>query len=486
MSQTTLLSTRSPHENSGPSLPERLKIGLLSDTFLPVSNGVTHTVASLARIFAAEGHEPHIFTFAPTGELRVVPEGLLDDPPHLLRVPPREGEEAIFGVPIHYAPALPILDSGYYFGVRYPMWMRSLLNEMDVLHVHHPFVSGRLARLLRRDEQPLIFTNHTRYDIYSHYLQNAMPRGVQPLTNPLISPEVLGRRFAMRAARFANFCDAVIAPSASMESVLASWGVRAPVFTVPNGVDLTRFDDNEIETDKTETDKTIEELDKSSTQSSLSSHETASKLNLTAKKRLESRLRWRAAWNVSPDAPLSIYLGRLAPEKNGASLLQAFALVQRKINAARLVIIGDGPSDEEWKEQVRSLELENFVHFAGALSSSQVPDALRAADLFASTSVSEVHPLTLIEAMASGLPCLGTPTPGVQDTICDGRNGWLAEPEPRCFAAVWSAALRDDEERKRRGTLAKIDSQAYSIEANAARVMELYQRILRERLARHN
>lgn len=430
-----------------PKVPERLKIGLLSDTFLPVSNGVTHTVASLARIFVRQGHEPHIFTFAPTGELHVVPEGLLDDPPHFLRVPPREGDGDIAGVPIHYAPALPILETGYYFGVRYPLWMRGLLREMDVLHVHHPFISGRLARRLRRDNQPILFTNHTRYDIYTHYVQQAVPRQMQQLTQPLTSPETLGRRFAMRAARFANACDAVIAPSASMQDVLANWGVRAPVHVVPNGVDLTRFDVKD---------------DISST-------------------RNEARS-WRARHQIAPDAPLAIYLGRLAPEKNGRVLLEAFALSQKKVPGARLLIVGDGPSDEEWKEWTKQLGLRSVVRFAGALPSGEVPQALFASDVFVSASVSEVHPLTLIEAMACGLPCIGTPSPGVQDTVRDGINGWLARPEPAALGEALAQALGDESERRKRGAQAQRDSRKYSIEENAARVMQLYRAVLEARL----
>jgi glycosyltransferase involved in cell wall biosynthesis len=188
---------------------------------------------------AEQGHEPHIFTFAPAGDLRVTPEGLLDDSPHFLRVPRPHGAPELPGVQVHYAPALPLLETGYYFSVRYPLWMRNLLREMDVLHVHHPFISGRLAWRARREDQALIFSNHTRYDIYSRYLHDMVPRQVQPL----ITAEMLARRLTLRAARFANNCDYVVAPSASVKQVLENWGVRTPIEVVPNGVDLSRFDE---------------------------------------------------------------------------------------------------------------------------------------------------------------------------------------------------------------------------------------------------
>ncbi len=455
---------------SAPQIPERLKIGLLSDTFLPVSNGVTHSVAALARLLVQRGHEPHIFTFAPTAELRMAPEGLLDDPPHFWRVPPREGEETLSGVPIHYATALPILETGYFFGVRYPLWMRSLLEEMDVLHVHHPFISGRLARRLRLETQPLVFTNHTRYDIYTHYFQQAVPRQMQSLTEPLTSPETLGRRFAARAARFANACDAVIAPSASMESVMHDWGVRAPVHVVPNGIDLSRFEDSRF--------------DESSTRNGDLTTRAQSVLHTSQEEfpRPFSRQQWRALWEIAANAPVAIYVGRVAPEKNGRVLLEAFARALQKVPRAHLVIVGDGPSIEEWKDWTRELEIESRTVFAGALPSLQIPAVLRAADFFVSSSVSEVHPLTFIEAMASGLPCVGTRSPGVQDTIVAGENGWLAPPDVAGFAAVLIEALRDESERKRRGANAKKSSLEYSMQTNATRVFELYQNVLAARI----
>ena len=442
-----------------------LKIGLLTDTFLPVSNGVTHMVAALARLLAELGHEPHIFTFAPTSELRVEPERLLDDAPHFLRVPPRDDSPHLSNVQIHLAPALPLLETGYYFGVRYPIWMRNLLEEMDVLHVHHPFISGRLALRLRRENQPIVFTNHTRYDIYSHYLDDVMSRRMQDFVEPIISPQkMLARRLTWRAARFANKCDAVIAPSHSIGRVLEEWGVTAPLVTIPNGVDLSRFKALPHSVDR----------------------KTA-----------------RATWNISEHAPLALYLGRLAPEKNGRVLLESFALASREVPGAKLLIVGNGPSNVEWREWSREFAIENAVVFAGAIDAAQVPAILRIADVFVSASVSEVHPLTFIEAMASGLPCVGTPSPGVCDMIKDAQNGaksenlnaeiaktndaktdsvkpngWIARDEPHEFAQALVQALSQPEERAHRGAQAHRDSEEYAIEHTVSGVLELYQRVL--------
>ncbi len=429
-------------------------------------------VASLARCLAQAGHEPHIFTFAPTGELRVEPERLLEESPHFLRVPPRDDAPLIDGVQIHYAPALPLLRSGYYFGVRYPVWMRSLLREMDILHVHHPFISGRLALRLRRDEQPIVFTNHTRYDIYSNYLQEMVQRSMQPSwmsqpwmtqpwIGPMIPPESLARRLTLRAARFANLCDAVVAPSESIRHVLQEWGIRAPLVTIPNGVDLSRF-----------------ELQQSNVNDEDNAVHTSS-----TRCRVSTRNAMRRDLKIEADAPVALYLGRLAPEKNGRALLESFALARAQVARARLIVVGDGPSNEEWRLWAQEFGVENSVVFTGAVSARDVPALLEVADVFVSASVSEVHPLTFIEAMASGLPCVGTPSPGVCDMICDGkngeaRNGWLAEPSPPLFAQALIEALSNGEERARRGAQAREDSRNYAIERTVSGVLELYQNVL--------
>jgi 1,2-diacylglycerol 3-alpha-glucosyltransferase len=133
---------------------------------------------------------------------------------------------------------------------------------------------------------------------------------------------------------------------------------------------------------------------------------------------------------------------------------------------------------------------------------SEVPQSLAACDTFVSASVSEVHPLTFIEAMASGLAPVGTRSPGVADTLCDDGeigNGWLVDvpannPHSNSagdsarreraleqFAHTLSLALCDEEERMKRAARAMVDSNRYSIDATADATLELYRDVLAAR-----
>jgi 1,2-diacylglycerol 3-alpha-glucosyltransferase len=443
---TTTALPKSPPRDTGPqrgSAPRHdrgisLRIGLMTDTYLPIANGVTHMVSLLARQLAAWGHEPHIFTFAPTMDLRMAPEGLLSSSPHLLRVPPRVLDSEEKGVHVHHAPALPLFNSGYFLGMRYPVWMKQLLREMDIIHVHHPFISGRLALRIALPEQPLIFTNQTRYDIYSHYVQRVVP---------FVPTEAVGERLTRRAAQFANRCDAVIAPSASLAQVLGTWGVTTPVEVIPNGIELERF------------------------------HRA---VNQGAARTGASEYSQKSAMRN----PVVVYLGRLALEKNCETLLDAFALAHREVPTARLVLIGDGPVEADLQRHAQTLGLQDCVTFRGALPYEAVPQALAECDIFASASFSEVHPLTFIEAMAAGLPCVGTDSPGVVDTVVDGRNGWLAAPQVDELARTLVVALSDADERARRAANALHDSRPYAIETTAQRVLDLYRSIYQSKTAR--
>jgi glycosyltransferase involved in cell wall biosynthesis len=284
---------------------------------------------------------------------------------------------------------------------------------MDIIHVHHPFISGRLALRIALPEQPLIFTNQTRYDIYSHYVQRVVP---------FVPTEAVGERLTRRAAQFANRCDACYrALGFRWLKVLGTWGVSTPVEVIPNGIELERFH--------------------------RAARESARKKPLPSTRK------------VRRHAPGDCLLGRLAPEKNCETLLDAFALAHSEVPAARLVLIGDGPAETDLHRHAATLGLEECVTFRGALPYDVVPQALAECDVFASASFSEVHPLTFIEAMAAGLPCVGTNSPGVVDTVVDGHNGWLAAPEEGALARVMVQALIDPDERARRATNALHDSQ---------------------------
>jgi glycosyltransferase involved in cell wall biosynthesis len=132
----------------------------------------------------------------------------------------------------------------------------------------------------------------------------------------------------------------------------------------------------------------------------------------------------RKELGVGPDDLVVIQVARLDYLKDHATAVRTLAAVRRSRPDARLVLVGDGPERGPVEGLVAQLGLGAHVIFLGMRA--DVPRLLAAADLFLLTSVSEGIPLTVIEAMAAGLPVVATAVGGLGEVIEHGRSGFLA------------------------------------------------------------
>lgn len=169
------------------------------------------------------------------------------------------------------------------------------------------------------------------------------------------------------------------------------------------------------------------------------------------------RLTRRAEFGIPAAAPVVLYCGRLAPEKALPSLLDAFALVVRRIPEAMLVLVGDGPMRASLTEQVTRLQLpaEN-VRFAGRVAPADVRGWLQTADVFTLVSPSEGFPCALAEAMSTGLPSVVSDIPGNRQLIESGQHGFLTPVgDIEAIAAAMVQLLEDSPLRARMGQAAR-------------------------------
>ncbi|MFB9992992.1 glycosyltransferase family 4 protein [Deinococcus oregonensis] len=248
------------------------------------------------------------------------------------------------------------------------------LRDLDVLHTMHPFLAGRLAlNWARLSGAPVVFTAHTQYEQYLHY--TPMPKRVG---RAILRPHV---------AAFARRVDTVLAPGRAMLEMLREYGFVGDVQLFPNPVDLAAFQQAEG----------------------------------TA---------FRAKYHIPQGAPLAMYLGRLAPEKNLGVMLHAFEQARASRPDLRLLVVGDGSSREEAQQMA-----SDAVTFTGPVPYAQVPQALAAADAFITASTSEVLPMSMIEALAAGAPLVAARSPAALDLIVEGVNGTVREPNADALAA---------------------------------------------------
>lgn len=384
-----------------------MKIAMLADAYKPHVSGITNYIELNKRFLEQAGQEVFVFTFGD--------EEYHDEETRIIR-----------------SPGLALVDTGYYLSFQYSRKAKELLQSMDVIHVHHPFLSGRLAlRYARPLNIPVLFTNHTRYDLYAQAYIPGLPEELSVTFLENYMP---------------NLCaamDMVISPSAGMAQVLRSFNVQTPISIVPNGVDLARFD-------------------------------------------APGQVSSRAELGFDADDIVLVYSGRLAPEKNLSFLLQAFSGAALALGNVHLLIIGDGPEREALNQQASASPAARNIHFIGQVAYDEIPRYLHLADCFVTASISEVHPLSVIEAMAAGLPTLGLSSVGVGDIVRDEKTGLLAANELAAFSAKMTRLCLDGALRQKLGAAARSAAQEYDIRHTSQTMLQHYQRLAASRPTHKN
>jgi len=377
-----------------------MRIGMMADTYKPYVSGITTYIDLNKRALEAAGHEVYVFTF---GDL-----DYQDDESRVIR-----------------SPGLPLADTGFYLSLRYRSAAKKLLQTMDVVHVHHPFLSGRLAlHYCRRKQIPVVFTNHTRYDLYAQARLPNLPEEVS---------------LGLLQAYMPDFCEAVnlvISPSNGMKKILREFKVESNIEVVPNGADLRPFQ--------------------------------------------KAKPHPRSEFGFSREDILLVYAGRIAPEKNLSFLLKAFAGLAGIIPNVYLLVVGGGQKEheEELRLTTNQLGLEHRVQFTGMVSKEKIPSYLAMCDVFVTTSVTEVHPFSVIEAMAAGLPVVGIESPGVSDSISDGVSGLLSTEDIAAYTAKLTYLCLHRDLQKKFGAEALKASEQFSIERTTKIMLGLYNRLL--------
>lgn len=172
-------------------------------------------------------------------------------------------------------------------------------------------------------------------------------------------------------------------------------------------------------------------------------------------------------------------VGRLQDVKDQASLIEAFALLRAGgANArARLAIVGDGPLREKLAQKARELGVSDLVWFPGARN--DIPELMRSFDVFALSSIAEGTPVTLLEAMACGLPVVATKVGGIPEVVQDGVNGALVPAsKPQALADALGLYAADPERVSMQGSAARsLIERHYSVAAMVGAYTALYDRL---------
>jgi glycosyltransferase involved in cell wall biosynthesis len=163
-------------------------------------------------------------------------------------------------------------------------------------------------------------------------------------------------------------------------------------------------------------------------------------------------------------APRSLmFVGRLSEEKNLENVIRALA----GLDGASLTLAGDGPLRPDLERLAASSGAD--VHFAGTVPHEELPELMSRHEAFVLASRYEGHPKALIEAMAAGMPVVGTDVQGIREAVVDGESGLLAgDGSPEALRAALERVLADADLRARLATGAREAAAAYSVERIAA------------------
>jgi len=400
-----------------------MRVAIFGESYLPYLSGVTVSTETLARGLRAAGHD--VLLVAPRPADGAEPPGAGASGP----------SPAYAWLPSYQAP--PPAPAGY--RMPWPLPSDALRAARDfapqIVHAQSPFVAGLMARrTAQHTGARLVFTHHTRFGDYRHYLG--------PLAG--IAEGALNAYLG----DFWTGCAAIVAPGSALAGEIRQrlGERRRPLVRVlPTGVDVAA-------------------------------------LQAIAPRDLRAAHGWPA------EALIVASHGRLAVEKNVVILLEAFAAAARRDSRLRLVLVGDGPAAEETAGRAAAPDLAGRVALPGRLPRLEALAHVAGADLFAFASQTETQGLVLAEALAVGLPVVALAGPGVEDSLREGVDGVVVRPSATVGEDVADAlgeaiaALAGDPEG--RGTMAahaREGAERFDVARRIEEVVALYRELLGQR-----
>src|SRR3989338_4434561 len=298
---------------------------------------------------------------------------------------------------------------------------KMLTAKFDLIHAH---TGGPVSlwgfQLAKTKGVPYVLTYHTLLTSYLHYIFNGK----------VIKPKVV----EVLTRVYGNQCDAIIAPSEKIRQELIRYGVHKPVFVVPNSVDVARF---------------------------------------TGQKKGYLREKFGIRGKIL------LFVGRVSKEKNVEFLLKSFQIVASKSKEATLVIVGKGADLENLQRLSEELGLSERVVFTGPIPMAEIPKVYADGDIFFFPSISEVHPMVVLEATVSGLPVGTVQDSAYLESVKDDINGYQTKISPTAFASATLSLLKDEEKRTRFGEAsALIGRKQFSLENHVDKLTDLYEAVI--------
>ena len=390
-----------------------MNIALFTDSYLPTKSGIVTVVLQHRKILEDMGHHVVVVTVNTKEEEKALAEREKDE--NVLRIRSVRGEW--FGVPDQYI--------GFPHEKKILKFLKK--HNVQLIHSHTEFFVAHAAKLSgKKLHIPVIATTHTLWeDFYKYYL----------LGGRLI-PVKLIRKIVKRL--YKKFYALINVSQKARDYFKMPFMLpNTPSAIIPNALDTDSFLQCSI------ADSEIQKV--------------------------------RKQWGIKKDDIVFLFLGRVVEEKRVDELLDICMRVIQKNSKIKILFVGAGPAVQSLEKRARPVS--DRIIFTGYVPWTEVHSYYQLGDVFITASLSEMHSMTVLEALVSGLPLIARRDTSFSDTIFDGKNGYMADTDEEMDQYFLELAA-DKKKRAAFGEYSKKVAKSFSLEVYGKRVVAFYQKVL--------
>ena len=325
-------------------------------------------------------------------------------------------------------PGVPIGIYDYRLTGIYPLKAINIIKKwnLDVIHCQTEFGVGTFARIIAKQLSiPLVHTYHTMYEDYIHYIT----KGYFNRTGKKIV-EYLTLFYCDKTAT-----ELVVPTKKAYELFKEKYKVDRNVYIVPTGIEVEKF---YLENNKG--------------------------LNIVKK---------RESLGIKREDFVILFVGRIASEKNVELLLTSMRYIVNNCPKAKLLIVGDGPDLNKYKNYVKKQGLEENIIFTGKVPWDSIAEYYLISDVFTTASRTETQGLTVIEAMAASLPVVCIDDESFTNTVIDNLNGKIFKNK-RGYKKAIIELYNNPKELKKLSKQARVSAEMHSSKYFVESILDVY------------
>ena len=390
-----------------------MNIALFTDSYLPTKSGIVTVVLQLRKALEDLGHHVVVVTVNTREEEKALAEREKDE--NVLRIRSVRGEW--IGVPDQYI--------GFPHEKKILKFLKK--HEIQIIHSHTEFFVAHAAKLSgKKLHIPVIATTHTLWeDFYKYYIFGGR-----------MIPVKLIRKLVKRL--YKKFYALInVSQKAKDYFKLPYILPNTPSAIIPNALDSDSFLQCSI------ADSEIQKV--------------------------------RKQWGIKKDDIVFLFLGRVVEEKRVEELLDICMRVIQKNSKIKILFVGAGLAVQSLEKKARAVS--DKIIFTGYVPWTEVHSYYQLGDVFITASLSEMHSMTVLEALVSGLPIIARRDTSFSDTIFEGKNGYMADSDEEMDQYFLELAA-DAKKRAAFGEYSKKVAQSFSLEVFGKRTVAFYQKVL--------